>query len=150
MKLKHQRIPTDSEYQNYDGGHCPILWTETSESWYCPGCSRNKREILRWTFRKVGDKYFWGWIAPLVRHHDHSTFDRFSETVICGDCNSADGQAKRVLNLPSNWSFSPGEIRQFVRAVPHGSCCIDYQKAQDLYDNVMANEILDSEIETVI
>ena len=143
--MKHQRIPTDSEYQNYNGGHCQNLWRQTSESWCCPSCGRNKREILRWTRRKVAGRSFWGWIAPLHNHHDHSTLNRFPRTLICGDCNSADGLAKKELNLPSDWSFSPGEIRQFVTAIPHGSCCIDYQKAKDLYDR--RNETMDRKLE---
>ena len=77
-----------------------------------------------------------GWIAPLVRHHDHSIFNRFPETIICGDCNSADGRAKQKLSLPSNWSFSPADIRQFIETRPHAGYRINYQKAKDLYNMV--------------
>lgn len=137
--MKHKRIPTDDEYQNYDGEHCKDLWQELSESWCCPGGNRSKREILRWTRRTPKDKpSFYGWIATLAKHHDHSTSNRFPMTIICGDCNSADGQAKKTLNLPSNWSFSAAEIQQFVTGIPHGGCHINYQKAKALYD--IANE----------
>jgi hypothetical protein len=82
-----------------------------------------------------------GWAAGLHRHHDHAndTFRygrsgtsvpvRFAETVICEQCNSADGTAKKKLGLPAEFSFSPVEMRQFVRATPHGFHEIDYAAA---------------------
>lgn len=127
------RIPTDREYRDYDGGHCKVLWSQTPESWCCPGCGRNKRDILRWTLRTPNGRRFRGWIAPLCKHHDHSGYNRFSEVIVCGDCNSADAAVKRKLKLPSDWSFSAGEIRQFVKSIPHGKHTIDYQKAKDIY-----------------
>jgi hypothetical protein len=83
-----------------------------------------------------------GWVAALHRHHDHSRAfrgqggARFPETVICDQCNVADGAVKRKLMLPKNFSFAPEEIRAFVSATPHGKHIIDYQKAHALYRSI--------------
>jgi hypothetical protein len=66
------------------------------------------------------------WTALLHAHHDHAApawehAGRFEHTVICDQCNAADGQAKRQLVLPKAFTFSPVEIRQFVAARAHGS-----------------------------
>lgn len=136
------RVPTDDEYATYDGAHCFHLWRGLPETWRCPGCDRAKREILRWTLRTPMGQRFWGWMAGLHRHHDHgvdylqglsSGHGRFPITTICDQCNSADGAAKRRLGLPDDFSFSPGEIRQFVTAVPHGKHRIDMNKAHALF-----------------
>lgn len=75
-----------------------------------------------------------GFTVTLTRHHCHGR-GRFVETVICGDCNSADGAAKRKLGLPGDWSFSPREIGSFVQVAPHsGATQINYEVAQRIYE----------------
>jgi hypothetical protein len=78
-------------------------------------------------------------MAPLHRHHDHSVElfsnqePRFPETIVCDQCNAADGSAKRKLKLPENFSFSPKEIATFVSATPHDKHKIDYKLAHAIY-----------------
>jgi hypothetical protein len=136
------RVPTDAEYRAYTGGHTHLLWRETPETWHCPGCGRSKRELLTWTKRQRGSHaQFDGWIAPLVGHHDHSGdvsgLYRFPETVICNDCNAADGRAtldrRRRDNLEDGFSFSPAEIGTFIVATPHSPHVVDLEKAWRLY-----------------
>ena len=139
------RTPSDKEYKAYDGGHCHRLWYALPETWQCPGCHRNKRDILRWTRRKVSGKTWDGWIAPLCKHHDHSGSDRFPETVICQDCNSVDGAVKRRLRLPDDWSFSPEEIRQFISPLPNAPHTdkkrfLNYDVAASIFEKVSKNE----------
>ena len=80
------------------------------------------------------------WIAVLHTHHDHSVgllerrSPRFQEMVICHQCNVADGQAKRKLGLPSDFSFSPFEIAAFITATPHGRHKYDFDVARRLYE----------------
>ena len=70
------------------------LWEGVSEDWRCPACNRKKGEILR----KVDGI----WKGGLHRHHDHSVDDpdrytdkvKFQETIICDQCNHADGLIK--------------------------------------------------------
>ena len=138
------RVPTMEEFLAYDGAHTKLLWQRMGPDWRCPSCRRNKYEILRWTtrFPKSAAPYM-GWVAPLHGHHDHGSDSpgsgirsRFPETIICDQCNSADGAAKRKLKLPSNFSFSPMEIGRFVKPQPHGPHTIDYQLAQALYEAI--------------
>jgi hypothetical protein len=51
-----------------------------------------------------GDESGMGFTIALHKHHCHGE-GRFKPTVICGDCNSADGAAKRKLKLPPNVEF---------------------------------------------
>jgi hypothetical protein len=86
-----------------------------------------------------------GWVAALHKHHDHSsgyfgqTPSRFPQTIVCDQCNVADGVAKRRLGLPKNFSFSPKEIRFFVTATPHGKHQISYEKARLIYYSNLNN-----------
>lgn len=74
-----------------------------------------------------------GFSISMTHHHCHGS-GRFPRTLICGDCNSADGAAKRKLGLPEHWSFSPIEIGQFVSVAPYsGAIRIDYVAALRLY-----------------
>lgn len=143
------KAPTDAEFATYDGAHCHILWKGLPELWRCPGCNRTKREIMRWTKRQPhGKPLFWGWMAGLHQHHDHEedpafTFNgRFKTETICDQCNSVDGVAKRKLQLPDNFSFSPVEIRQFAAAEPHGKHKINFEKAAEIYKEVASNHAL--------
>src|SRR5205807_6453689 len=112
------RIPTDEEFRAYDGADCRNLWNRLGDDWNCPGCGRSKREILRWTRRKPKpwkdiNEIYMGWMAGLTKHHDYSApllsgLGRFKDTIICDQCNSADGRMKRDLRLPDDFSFSPG------------------------------------------
>jgi hypothetical protein len=141
-----KRIPSFEDFQNFNGAHCHSLWESLDEQWKCPGCDRTKFQVLRWTKRyvKAGKKVppYDDWMAVINTHHDHSQGycdfkrGRFAETVICGQCNSADGRAKKMLNLPENFSFSPSEIRQFISSEPHGKHKINIEVARQIYDKI--------------
>lgn len=78
-----------------------------------------------------------GFTITLTHHHCHSESwpQRFPRTLICGDCNSADGAAKRKLGLPKDWSFTPAELAQFVKVLPYsGKTDIDYEIARKIYE----------------
>jgi predicted Fe-S protein YdhL (DUF1289 family) len=138
-----KRIPSAEDYRAYDGAHCFALWKSLDDSWRCPACGRSKFEIMRWTRRTPhGREPFWGWMAGLHTHHDHSqgyvdvSRGRFAEVVICDQCNSADGLAKRRLGLPPDFSFTPAEIRRFVAPEPHGRHKIDFERARRIYEGL--------------
>lgn len=141
------RVPTFEEFASFDGAHCKRLWASLPRFWRCPGCGRSCYEIMRWTvlFPKKPEKKHMGWAAGLHRHHDHGgdlpgNDARFPETVVCEQCNSAEGYAKKMLNLPEMFSFSPEEIRQFVAGTPHGKHTVDLDRARALYQQVVRNE----------
>lgn len=75
-----------------------------------------------------------GFTVTLTGHHCHGV-GRFPKTLICGDCNSADGAAKRKLGLPVDWSFTPTEIGSFVAVSRYsGATQIDYDAAMRIYE----------------
>lgn len=145
------RTPTLAEFHAFDGAHCRTLYQSLPEDWRCPGCKRTRYQILRWTvrFRNLSSRLE-GWAGGYARHHDHSVDDirygrtppdgriaRFAETIVCEQCNSADGTVKRKLGLPAHFSFAPVEIRQFVTPTPHGFHTIDYEIARMLYEQFL-------------
>jgi hypothetical protein len=140
------RIPTVAEFQAFDGAHCKGIYNSLPAGWRCPGCGRSTYEILRWTLRfPKSPNPFEGWAGGYHKHHDHATdryryglspdyvAARFEACVLCEQCNSADGAAKRRLALPAAFSFSPDEIRQFVAATPHGFHHVDYDVARAIF-----------------
>jgi len=139
--------PSMEDFQNYTGLHCHRIWAEVGSNYVCPSCGRNKFQILHWTKRFPNKPTaFYDWVATLHRHHDHSdnsmrrNSGRFPETIICGQCNASDGAAKRKLNLPKNFSFSPSEIGQFVQSTPHDKHTLDFQKADEIYRRLKGTE----------
>lgn len=56
---------------------------------------------------------------------------RFSPTLICADCNAAEGEAKRLLGgaVASFFSFCPSEISQFIRVAPNRKHEVDPRAA---------------------
>lgn len=139
---KWSRIPSELEIANFDGMHCNKIYQQAVASgWHCPCCGRSAQQLIRWTeirgtwFRaKYADEHGMGFTIAFALHHCHG-YGRFETTLICGDCNTADGTAKRKLGLPKSWSFSPSEIRQFVTVAPYsGKITIDYAKAKQLYE----------------
>lgn len=143
-----KRIPTQQEYQAYRGAHCHKLWIEVGSDWVCPACARTKYQILRWTTRfPRTPAAFEDWMAGLHRHHDHSqgllslNRGRFPQTVICDQCNAADGVAKRQLDLPENFSFSPSEISLFIEVAPHGKHKVIIPKASEVYRSLSATPL---------
>lgn len=138
------KTPTYEDYRNHTGLHYHRLWKATGDNWICPGCGRSKFQIMRWTLRFPNTQgAFMDWVAALHKHHDHSAdymgfgVPRFPETLICDQCNSADGTVKRMLKLPKNFSFSPQEMQIFIGATPHGKHEIDYERALELFTILM-------------
>jgi hypothetical protein len=138
---KYTKIPTAADLAAFTGMHCRQLYQQAvSEGWRCPSCGRTAEQLVRWTEirgpswrARYGDEFGMGFTVTLTRHHCHG-YGRFPPTMICGDCNSADGAAKRKHKLPESWSFSPEEIGRFVMVVPHsGATRIDYDRALRIY-----------------
>ena len=115
--------PTDSEYRAHTGAPSSWLWDEAGDRFVCPCCRRTRRQLLRWIEKRKQ------WRAALHSHHDHSEHERFEPTIICAQCNAADGRAKTALDLPSAFSFAPEEMARFLSAEKHGAVRIDYYEA---------------------
>jgi hypothetical protein len=154
MTPRWLRAPTPAEIAAFDGLHCAALYREAVRTgWRCPSCDRTAEECIRWSYirgpywrEQYGDAHGMGFTISLVRHHCHSTGEhdrtrvgRFEPALLCGECNVADGAAKRRLKLPRNFSFSPDEIGQFVTCWPHsGKVAIDYAKAAAIAGRILA------------
>lgn len=143
------RKPTHEDFAQFDGAHCKRIYSGLPPDWRCPGCRRNKFEILRWTllYPDKPEKSVHGWAGGYHKHHDHGTEPRgaaepprFATSVICEQCNSADGAAKRKLKLPGNFSFSPSEIGLFVKGFPHGKHLTDYEIAKIIFNKLRMND----------
>ncbi len=107
-----RKVPTEIEYNRFVLMQKHLL----PEDWTCPVCGRDQRELMRWKKTKKGGH----WSSRMHLHHDHG--DRWKgKTLICSDCNAADGLAKRLLKLPKNWSFSDEELKEFVTCEKNGS-----------------------------
>lgn len=144
---KYSRIPTDEEIAAFNGMHCARLYAKAvAEGWRCPSCGRSAHQLIRWTEivgpswrARFGDEHGMGFTITLTMHHCHAGH-RFPRTLICGDCNSADGAAKRKLGLPGSWSFSPWEIGKFVTTAQFsGKTTIDYEVARGIFESSIAS-----------
>ncbi|CAN0622751.1 conserved protein of unknown function [Burkholderia multivorans] len=125
------------------GIHVNRWWVMTSVDWRCPACGRGKAEIVKLDRHR----YLAGQLHEHHDHMKDLVRKRFYEeavrrkivvadvvaerfavrtafglsaydnTIICADCNRAEGRAKRLAKTHRDFSFSPGEIRQFVDPV---------------------------------
>lgn len=127
------------------GVHVNRWWVMTGSDWICPACGRSKPEIVRLDrhhflmgqlhehhdhMKDLVRKRF---LAEAVKRQVvvadelaekfaiRTAFglSAYDNTVICSDCNYADAQAKRAVGTHPDFSFSPGEIRQFVEPRPN-------------------------------
>ena len=137
-------------------------WAATWTDWSCPCCGRTKREIARLTqsgvllcqleshhdhldgaideiFRVRHDEQVLeadGKIRSPARNAVHLLVERFERTLICGDCNTADAKMKAALgdSVPRRFSFSPGEIAQFVVPKSNSGCDIDFNIGRAVWE----------------
>jgi hypothetical protein len=128
---------------------------EVDTRWCCPSCHRQKTDIAR--IDKNGNL-----LCALHWHHDHfsdfaqdklphyreglkwdealeydslrNSFTRFKETLICSDCNVAEGAAKVGVPTPSGFSFTPFEISTFIIVAPNSPHGIDRDKVSLAFD----------------
>jgi hypothetical protein len=150
-KPRVNRLPSPAELEAFDGDRFSREYSEAVRTgWRCPCCDRTAHECVRWEYianprlRKLyGDAQGRGFTAQLDLHHCHGdgmgslAWRRFPKTLICHDCNIADGKVKFRLNLPGNFSFSPDEIKQFIRCVPHSNRpALDLTAARRIYASV--------------
>lgn len=147
---KYSRIPTADDIAAFTGMHCARKYRDAVDSgWRCPCCGRTAQQLIRWTEirgpawrAKFGDEHGMGFSITMAEHHCHGD-GRFPDTLICGDCNSADGAAKRKLRLPESWSFSPQELAMFVNVTPYsGQTRIDYELALRIFQQRSAGSWL--------
>lgn len=134
-------------------------WSGTSVRWSCPCCGRGKPGIARLTEggvllahlhlhhdhmrerlnKLLRDRLGTPWAKDLSassRHadtHMRALVVRFRDAMVCDGCNTAEGDAKRELGLPPDFSFAPSEIAGFVRPRPNAMNEIDVDEARRVW-----------------
>ncbi|MCD6173426.1 MAG: hypothetical protein J7J96_06505 [Sulfurimonas sp.] len=144
---------------NAKGVHFDRWWVCTPTTWKCPVCERKKPELLK--INKHGDlsgqlHEHHDHISDLAKKRfdiisaskenivADLTAQKFVErlsyalasydkTVICSDCNSADKQAKKIVQAHKDFSFSPLEISKFIIVKNNLEHEIDEDIAKELW-----------------
>lgn len=140
--------------------HMVSWWAMTPQDWICPGCGRGKvdiarlnshneamchlhehhdhmKEVLERKFRELAVSkrdVVANDVCEDFAKRSSSMIVAYEPTIICADCNTADGAAKRLVGTPGDFSYSPQEIRKFVRAQPNRPHEIDKQVAQAVWE----------------
>ena len=145
-------------------------WAGVPTDWCCPVCRRYKPEIARLTPAGVvlcqldrhhdhladeGARILWRGQQkqPDRARQDalHSAIqvcmalgERFHQTLVCSDCNAADGAAKSALagTVHPEFSFAPSEIARFIRVAPNRSHEVDIEAARAVWLEV-ADDVRD-------
>ncbi len=127
-------------------------WARTWEGWCCPCCKREKPQLARlgpggvlickleMHHDHLGDRVSKIFKTanpreggPLGAQVDNAKqalrtlCERFAPSLICQDCNAAEGAAKVALSnaLPRVFTFAPAEVATFIRVVPNQSHEVD-------------------------
>lgn len=136
-------------------------WALAWRGWSCPGCDRPKNEILRLSKRGIllaKLELHHDHIADFVWPHAESLLGkdwrdtaapgfgevigsiqdlaiRFTNCLVCSECNSADGKVKRKYQeeIDSRFSFTTLEIARFVRPQAHCDHDIDFDEALKIW-----------------
>lgn len=135
-------------------------WIGSSQDWVCPCCSRSKFQVSRignkqqivaklvihhdhmddaleaefhQAFASTGTSKEQIEGLRLVERMAN-TFAAYEEVLICEDCNNADAQAKKAVSAPKNFSFSPGQIRRFIRSADHRPHEVDMSSARAVWN----------------
>jgi rubredoxin len=137
-------------------------WVLLSQDWTCPGCGRTKFELTRLDQAKhilarivehhdhmLGAPHYCLYSA-FKGNHRSAAYDRASEqisqicrhlsafesTLVCEDCNNVDAAAAKEIGAPPDFSFSPQQIRSFVKPLAHGSHRIDAEKLDQVWREI--------------
>jgi hypothetical protein len=77
-------------------------------------------------------------IAPGIAHFEKlgsQMLARFAPTLVCLDCNAADGVAKKWSpRIPRDFSFRPSEARRFITPVANGEHSVDVTAALEIFE----------------
>lgn len=132
-------------------------WIGSSQNWICPCCSRSKFQISRIGNKgqilaklvihhdHMGEAMKGAFNRAFVSEGTNSeqpdglklvekmgvAFAAYAEVLICEDCNNADTEAKRAVDAPTYFSFSPGQIKQFIRCQDHRPHSTDVEIARN-------------------
>lgn len=136
-------------------------WALARQNWTCPCCGRDKPSVVRLTpnsillarlelhhdhIREWVDRAFdprSGRVHKLRPDEIHvhasarALAERFSNELVCTDCNAADGLAKLNTNnqIDPYFSFAPQEIRSFITITRNSTHTVDTAKALEIWND---------------
>lgn len=137
-------------------------WLGSDQEWICPCCNRTKFEISRvgnlnqilaklvahhdhmgdllkesfnQIFASVGTHETRGTGLNLVERIA-SAFAAHDEVLICEDCNHADSDGKKLVKAPKHFSFTPSQIKRFIKPGPHRGHDIDEKAVREIWSEV--------------
>jgi hypothetical protein len=134
-------------------------WICSSQAWTCPCCGRDKFQISRIGSQRqivaklvvhhdhMGDALQTAFYSEFEAAGTNTAqvegrrlvermgvaFAAYEEVLVCEDCNNADTKALKLVGKPIFFSFSPGQIRQFIHSRSHSSHEIDVDAAVRLW-----------------
>ncbi|MBI1406035.1 MAG: hypothetical protein GC145_07915 [Caulobacter sp.] len=145
-------------------------WAGTPRAWFCPACRRLKSHLPRPTpagvlichlewhhdhLRDYGKRELRKRSPMPTEPKDRAGFfravdackditARFFTTLICKDCNAAEGLAKASLKgiVHPDFSFSPTEIQRFITVRPNTPHDVDFDAAKAVWEEV-AEDVAD-------
>lgn len=135
-------------------------WALTRQPWSCSGCGRTKDQCFRLSSRGIllakielhhdhMRDFVWPRAGELLgedwRDRIPGTGEalglvreltsRFSEAMVCAECNAADGKVKRLVSeIDRRFSFTVSEIRQFAVRRAGSDHDIDAAKARAIWE----------------
>ncbi|WP_432239580.1 hypothetical protein [Herbaspirillum robiniae] len=134
-------------------------WSWTPMDWVCPACGRCKADIVRLNSKqqlmcrlvehhdhmkdlletefvaacKASEKIVADEFGKRFAARASQMVAAYDNAIICDDCNTADAKAKDAVSADRNFSFSPGEIRKFVKQEKNRPHSIDVQIALEIW-----------------
>ncbi|NII55153.1 hypothetical protein [Luteibacter sp. SG786] len=134
-------------------------WILSPQDWRCPCCGRDKVEISRLGSKgqilaklvvhhdhmgeAIAREFSAAFSSEGTAHPQTegqalidrigSAFSAYEPVLICEDCNNADPSAKQDLGLPTFFSFSVGQLKQFIQPRPHVPHTLDLTKARAVW-----------------
>lgn len=135
-------------------------WALTRQSWSCSGCGRTKDDCFRLSSRgillaklelhhdhmrdlvwpRAGELLGEDWRDRIPGTGEmlgltRELTSRFSEALVCSECNAADGKAKKfVPEIDRRFSFTVSEIRQFAVLQPGSDHDVDTAVAREIWE----------------
>jgi rubredoxin len=136
-----------------------LAWACTSIAWECPACGRTKPQIVRLNSKRqlmcrlvehhdhmkdlVESEFKLACNSQETLDADEQAkrfaarasqmVSAYDNAIVCDDCNGADATAKAVANTHKSFSYSPQEIRKFVRSTPNRPHEIDEDIAHQIW-----------------
>ncbi|MGE0290434.1 MAG: hypothetical protein AB7P16_29465 [Bradyrhizobium sp.] len=137
-------------------------WALCAQYWICPACRRHKDDIFRLSKRgillaklelhhdhmrdcvwpRIRELFGKDWLetrpksSTTILDYIRELTSRFDVSLVCSECNAADGKVKTRFRaeIDSRFSFTAQEIGTFIRPAASKDHEIDYEKAYSAWE----------------